>query len=218
MDRDNHEVLVEKGMPSVFAFVARQPDGHEVTIDMSTQGGFGDFAFTVRDGGDVKHFFAYWTSESSIFTDIMSRLRQRPDEKLVSDVAHIRDALVDLVAQGYTATDQGEGKMSIWAIERAMAQPTELLRHYRMYSGGDDVLAVRLDDQDGVCISTERMMDTEVRCDEVVIPEDDLWRFAAGMIARSYSDDGRSYTQLTRFSTAQYERALAVCLGEAHEN
>ena len=179
---------------------------------MSTHGGFGDFAFTVRDGGDAKQVFVYWTSESSIFTDIMSRLKHRSDEQFVGDMAHIHDALVDLTERGYTATSQGEGKMSAWMVESALAQPIEQPRQYRMYSGGDDLLTIQLDDADGVRITTERMMDEGVRYDEIIIPEDELWRFAAGMIARSYSDDGSSYTQLTRFSTVQYERALAACL------
>lgn len=93
-----------------------------------------------------------------------------------------------------------------------LAKPSDEPRRYQMFSGGDDMLVVDTSRADGIHIASDRDMDGMREYVEFVIQDDELWRFAAGMIARSYSDDGQPYTQLTRFPTSQYDRALKICL------
>lgn len=210
--RYEHEVSMEHELPQALGFTVTQPDGRNVYVDMSVHGGFGDFAFTASDENDTTRFFAYWTSESSIFIDIMKRLRSRAREQLVEDVARMHSVLAEMTMRGYTPTREGEGRMDEWTINWLLAKPSGEPQRYPMFSGGDDMLVVDATHEDGMHIASDRDMDGQREYTEVVIPDDELWRFAAGMIARSYSDDGRSYTQLTRFATSQYDNALTACL------
>ena len=209
----SYEHSPEHELPPAFVFTLRQPDGREATIDMSTPGGFGDFAFTATVDETRDHFFAYWTAESSIFLDAMKRLKSHSHDEFVKDITHIQSALADMETSGYTPTDEGQGKISEWTVRQRLADSLDSHR-YDMFSGGDDALVVNTLLGDGLHIASERNMDGEHVHKEIVIPDSDLWRFVAGMIARSHSDNGSSYTQLTRFSTKQYMGALEMCLAD----
>ena len=212
--RFEHGIDHEPVVPKALRFSIRQPDGTAVDVDMSAPGGFGDFAFVAVSSDEVKRFLAYWTSESSIFIDIMKRLKRRPMEALAEDIANIHASLDSLLQYGYTPTTEGEGKMDEWVVQYQLAQPDGEPKRYHMFGGGEDVMVVDDTHEDGLHLATDRDMDGEQEYKEIVIPDSELWRFAAGMAARSYSEDGRNYPQLTRFSTAQYDQAFRACLYE----
>lgn len=201
-------------IPEALQFTTRQPGGDEIVVDMSTIGGFGDFAFEASSAGEIKRFWAYWTAESAIFIDIMRRLKDQPRDKFVEDMESVQIVLAGLVERGYTPTTEGEGKMNPWMMQWHLSQPHDEPHRYQMFSGGNDSLVVDTGQADGIHLGTDRDMDGEREYKEIIIPNEDIWRFAAGMMARSYDKHGQSYCQLTRFATSQYDQALATCLAD----
>ena len=200
-----HELEEKPKLPEVFTFELSQPDDSKVAIDLSAYGERGDLAFTA----DGEYFSAYWTSESAILVDLLQRMRST--KNLPESVAQIHTAIKELTDSNYSRTTQSEGKIDTRTVELLLAEGTENPRSYRMFQSGDDMLIIDIARDDGVHITSEREWDEgERRRKEFVIPDDELWRFVAGMMARSYSDDGREYPELTRYATSQYDNALRL--------
>lgn len=210
----HHEQGYDKTLvPEVLQFTTRQPDGHEVFVDMSTPGGFGDFAFEARDDRGVTQFLAYWTEERAIFIDIMKRLMQQPQAEFTQSIERIQSLLNELTNAGYTPTTEGEGTMPATEVRWLLSRTTNEPQRYQRYSEGDDSLIVDISQADGIHFVSERGIDARRGRKEITIPNTDIWRFAAGMIARSYIEDG-GYISLTRFATTQYDVALETCLND----
>lgn len=196
---------------TVFNFELPQPDGSVASIDFSRHGELGDLAFTVNK----EYYTSYWTSENRIFIGLLQRMSAA--KNVVESAEYIAQAKKELIDAGYTATTKGQGKMDAWMLGQLAEANNKRLQTYPMFSGGDATLIVDSTKQGGVRIAYDRAWDDERRCGEVFIPDDELWRFAAGMMARSYSDRGQDYSQLTRYPTSQYDHALAAWLASIEE-
>ena len=210
----NREILHEHEMRphDALQFTVTQPDGSEVVFAMDIDGGFGDFAFDVTSNGHTEHFISYWTNESSIFIDVMQRLLARPADALTEDITRLHTALAMLEQDEYRPTTEGEGKIDTWTLQYQLQRGIEQPARYSMFSGGDDVVVVDATQSDGLHLAIDRDNDGDRIVHEVIVPDEALWCFATGMIARSYSNEFRSYPQLTRIPTLQYMNALQLLL------
>lgn len=198
--------------PDVFVFELPQADGSIVKIDLSIWGEFGDLAFFANK----EYFSAYWTAESTIFVDLLQRLSSRPAEELPRIKELIERHLIQLSEDGYGPTTEGEGIISEDTVRMLTKEPVESSRVYPMFGGGDATLAIDISQDDGVHMTSNRAWDDGMRkIYEFVIPDSELWRFVAGMVARSFSKDGEKRPALTRYATTEFNNALRVCLPES---
>ena len=180
-----------------------QPDGTASVIDLSAPGAYQDFAFeAVHDDGRCDRFAAYHTGERAIFIDVLTRLATgRPADAVLADIARVR-AEVATTAADLSPTSSQSTFRGVWpSVPRSPA-----VRFSNNYSTDGRSRGVGLTvagDKYGLRFSERRGRERGLK---IVIPADQLWRFAAGMIWRSY--EGRSSTPLSRVSTDEYWDAL----------
>lgn len=183
----------------------RQPGGHSVTVDLSTLGTFGDFAFTVRSSRGTVRFSAYHTGETAIFVDALTRyLSELTLEQRQASLCAIREEL-DRITAGRTMTERGEDKFTTLQLDMLgrPVDPTEsTFRTYRTSGGSDLVLTSTADALDIALVSD----DGEVR--SFSWPVETLWQLLAGMVWRSYAEPGDDFSLLSRIPTAEYLAAL----------
>lgn len=190
-------------------FLIEQPGGQPIELDLSTAGQFGDFAFTATDPatGDVTFYDAYHTGERFIFLDVLHRIaHQRPTQDVLDDLVRVRADLAERT-DGLNPTSRSEHDFTDllprW-LATLNSEPTD--RPYTASSDRLDNLTLTPTD-DGLTITRRRGDTPRPRDPAVHIPTGELWRFAAGMIWRSY-EQRRDAPFLTRASTTAYQSAL----------
>lgn len=191
-------------------FVAIQEDGSAVEVDLSRPGTYGDFAFTVHRAGARRpeHFYAYHTGEAAIFCAVLATLAARqPAAAALADIERIRRE-VTARAQVLDVTTQSEN-----TFDGVLANLEVLVREkktgdactHAANAAGSDTLVVT-PTPIGLTLVLRRETEGETSERSMTVLTGDLWRFAAGMVWRSYSSHGSS---LSRLSTTEYECALA---------
>lgn len=158
------------------------------------------------------YFFAYHTGETSIFLTIVHALPWlRGPADALADLERVRQDVGERT-EGMFATTESENTFDRLLPTLARRLGTEpQTAEFQADEIGSVLLALapteqglRVDLNDVTAHQTMR---------SVTIPTDDLWRFAAGMIWRSYADRPDTYPQLTRLSTAAYEQAVTALRG-----
>lgn len=196
-------------MSELPVFVLDQPSRRQLQLDLSAGSMHGDFAFTATNlaTGRVTHYDAYHTGEALIFLDVLHRLAYtRPARDVLDDVARTR-ADVNERTEGLTPTSQAEHDFDRLLPRWLATLNTEPTPHtYDASTDNRHNLALTPTD-DGIAISWQRGDTPRPRDPTIHIPTPELWRFAAGMIWRSY-DTGRTAPFLTRISTLAYDTAI----------
>lgn len=197
------------GMSASPVFTLELPSRRRVQIDLSVATMHSDFAFTATDPvtGRVTRFDAHHSGERFLFLHVLHRIAyDRPVEVVLADVARIRDDLAERTS-GLTATSQSENNfedtLPPWTATLA-TEPT--IASFAASFDRAHVLLLTPTDG-GLTISWQRGNTPRPRDPKIDVPTNELWRFAAGMMWRSY-DDGRDYPMLTRINTSAYNSAL----------
>ncbi|NYG59349.1 hypothetical protein BJ980_002272 [Nocardioides daedukensis] len=189
-------------------FDVPQPDGTSVTLDFTTPGPFGDFAFTAHipaaDGTvEERVYGAYHTEEAAIFVEILQHWARvsTPDDILAGlDRA---DRALRILTADVEATTHSQNNFDNYlntGIEPLAAMnflPDD--HEHSDESGGTIVLAPHGTDLEWISHRDPRTTFT--------LPPSHLWVFVAGMIWRTYDHDS---IPLSRLNTAAYETACAT--------
>lgn len=189
-------------------FAVPQSEGTSVTLDFTTPGPFGDFAFAARipsADGTVRErvYGAYHTDEAAIFVEILQHWAR---------VAHTGDILAGLdraevvlrfLTDGLGPTTQSQNDFD------------DLLRH------GIEPLAVmnflptdheHVDERGHAIVLSPRGPDIRWisrhnQRTTFSVPPSHLWVFVTGMMWRTYESDS---IPLSRLNTAAYESAITT--------
>lgn len=198
-------------------FVLDQPSRRQLQLDLSTGSMHGDFAFTATylATGRVTRYDAYHTGERMIFLDILHRIAHAgPADDVLDDIARVRSD-VSHRTDGLTPTSKSEhnfdGMLPRW-LATLNAEPVP---HTYAASTDNRYNLVLTPTDAGLTISWQRGNTPRPRDPTIHIPTPELWRFAAGMIWRSY-DTGRTAPFLTRISTLAYDTALEAFESAVH--
>lgn len=189
-------------------FEIPQHDGTRVTLDFTTPGPFGDFAFTARipeAGGTVRErvYGAYHTDEAAIVVEILQHWARvaHPDDVLAGldrAAAVLRFLTDDL--EPTTRSQNDFDDLLRRGIEHFATTDFAPANHEHSDERGDViVLAPRGTDLNWI---SRRDPSTTF-----AVPASHPWVFVTGMMWRTYDHDG---LPLTRLSTAAYETALAT--------
>lgn len=195
-------------------FVVPQPDGISVTLDFTTPGPFGDFAFTARipePGGAVRErvYGAYHTEEAAIFVEILQHWARvaEPDDILAG--LERADAVLRFLTDDLAPTARSQNDFSGLlhrGIEPLVAMNFLPADHdYSDERGDVIVLSPRGTD---LVWRSQRYPRTAFS-----VPPSHLWVFVTGMMWRSYDHDG---LPLSRLNTAAYETAVATFRRATH--
>lgn len=204
-------------MSELPVFVLDQPSRRQLQLDLSAGSMHGDFALTATNlaTGRVTHYDAYHTGEALIFLDVLQHLAYtRPARDVLADIARIRTD-VNERTDGLAPTTEAEHNfdrlLPRW-LATLTARPTP--HTYDASSDRRHNLALTPTEA-GLGISWQRGDTPRPRDPTIHIPTPELWRFAAGMIWRSY-DTGRTAPFLTRISTRAYDTALEAFESAVH--
>lgn len=189
-------------------FAVPQSDGTSVTLDFTTMGPFGDFAFTARiPGADGKVreriYGAHHTEEPALFVEILQHWARvaHPDDILAGlDRA---DAILRLLTDGLEPTTRSENSFND-LLGRGIEPLTEMnflpTDHEHNDERGDTiVLSPRGADLRWISQRSPGMA--------FAVPPSHLWVFVTGMTWRTYDSDS---IPLTRLNTVAYETAIAA--------
>lgn len=189
-------------------FVVPQPDGTSVTLDFTTPGPFGDFAFTTRipePGGTVRErvYGAYHTEEAAIFVEILQHWARvaEPDDILAGlerAAAVLRFLTNDLEPTARSQNDFSD--LLHRGIEPLRAMNFLPADHDHSDERGDTIaLSPR-----GPDLVWRSQRDPRTAFS---VPPSHLWVFVTGMMWRSYDHDS---LPVSRLNTAAYETAVAT--------
>lgn len=189
-------------------FVVPQPDGTSVTLDFTTPGPFGDFAFTTRipePGGTVRErvYGAYHTEEAAIFVEILQHWSRvgEPDDILAG--LERADAVLRFLADDLAPTTRSENDfcgLLRRGVESLAAMHFLPADHEHSDERGDSiVLSPRRTD---LVWKSQRDPGTAFS-----VPPSHLWVFVTGMMWRTYDHAG---LPLSRLNTTAYETAIAT--------
>ena len=188
-------------------FVVPQADGISVTLDFTTPGPFGDFAFTAlipEADGTVRErvYRAYHTEEAAIFVEILQHWARvaEPDDILAGlDRA---DAVLRFLTDDLAPTARSENDFSDLlrrGIEPLAAMNFQPADHEHSDERGETiVLSQRGND---LVWRSQRGPRTVFS-----VPPSHLWVFVTGMMWRTYVRDS---IPLSRLNTVAYQSALA---------
>jgi hypothetical protein len=189
-------------------FAVPQSDGTIVTLDFTTPGPFGDFAFTARmTGADgtlrERIYGAYHTDEAAIFVEILqhwARVAHPGDILAGLDRADaVRRFLTDLL-EPTTQSENDFGDLLRRGIE-PLAVMNFLPTDHEHSDERGDTIALSPRGSDLVWISPHTPRTT------FSVPPSHLWVFVTGMMWRTYDSGG---LPLSRLNTAAYETAIAT--------
>jgi hypothetical protein len=189
-------------------FVVTQADGVDVTLDFTTPGPFGDFAFTAgipQPDGTVRErvYGAYHTDESAIFVEILQHWARvaEPDDILAG--LERADAVLRFLIDHLAPTTRSENDFAD-LLERSI-EPLAVMNllpvdhEHSDESGENIVLSPRGTDLGWISCRRPRTTFT--------VPPSYLWVFVTGMMWRTYDHDG---LPLSRLNTAAYEGAVGT--------
>lgn len=188
-------------------FEVPQPDGAVVTLDFTTVGPFGDFAFTARvpapDGTLTERIYgAYHTQEPLIFVQILQHwARVAEPADILTGLEHADGALGDLT-EGLEPTAQSENDFRL--LLRGYVEPLAVVdflptdHEHTDEGGGRIVLSPRGNDLAWISQRRPRAAFT--------LPPSQLWTVVVGMMWRTYGGS----LPLSRLNTAAYEVAIAT--------
>jgi hypothetical protein len=182
-------------------FDTTQPDGTVSVIDLSTPGAYQDFAFEAAHAdGRRDRFAAYHTGERAIFIDVLTRLAAgRPVDTVLADIVRIR-VEVATRSDGLSPTSSQPRFRPMWPP--LPAEPTLPFSNSYTIDGRSRRVGLTVaGDKYGLRFSERCGRERGLK---VVIAAGELWRFAAGMMWRSY--EGRAL--LSRVCTDEYQDAL----------
>lgn len=187
-------------------FDAVQPDGHTVRLDVSAGGDMGDFAMRATRPGTAQpeYYYAYWTAERSIFVQLVRLWQSHRQELLHEDIARIRDLLASIESVA-VATEVGEGKFGNIDIYSNDENGTKC---YPMHGDGIEMLCIA-QTANGAYIYTDDR--------GITVSYSQLWHLIAGMIGRSYNEEGDTFPRRTRYPTSRYLEAFRTLLDLSKE-
>lgn len=205
VDGPDAQVEPPKELP---IFAVPQSDRTSVTLDFTTPGPFGDFAFTARipgADGTVRErvYGAYHTDEAAIFVEILQHWARvaQPDDILAGlDRA---DAVLRFLTDGLEPTARSENNFG--DLLRRSIEPLAVMnflptaQEHSDERGGTIALSPRGSDLVWISPHTPRTTFS--------VPPSHLWVFVTGMMWRTYENDG---IPLSRLNTAAYESAIAT--------
>ena len=189
-------------------FVVPQPDGITITLDFTTPGPFGDFAFVARipePDGTVRErvYGACHTDEAAIFVEILQHWARvaEPDDILAGlDRANaVLRFLTDDLAP--TARSENDFADLLHRGIEPLASMNFLPADDEHSDERGDTIALSPRGTDLVWIS-QRSPRTAFS-----VPPSHLWVVVTGMMWRTYDHDG---LPLSRLNTAAYETATAT--------
>lgn len=200
----------EQSPEELAKFEFRQPDGSNVMLDFSAPGMMGDFAFTNEDASkDQQGYWVYHTGTQALFNYFTAAMIQQNNaleqfEKLCNKL--------DTYSATMTATTESESSFGEYALDELSQRMNRPLEQMELNASGygESALWVTPQDSATICEMDRDWDDGERLQYGVSIPHDQAWQFLAGMIWRSYSEDGRSWPQNSRHATSEFERALDV--------
>ncbi len=189
-------------------FVVPQPDGVDVTLDFTTPGPFGDFAFTARipePGCPIRErvYGAYHTDESAIFVEILQHWARVAETDDILTGLERADAVLRFLTDGLAPTTLSENYFADLlhrGLEPLAAMNFLPVDHEHSDESGENVvLSPRGTDLGWISCRRPRTTFT--------VPPSYLWVFVTGMMWRTYDHDG---LPLSRLNTAAYETAIAT--------
>ncbi len=189
-------------------FVVPQADGVDVTLDFTTPGPFGDFAFTAgipQPDGTVgeRIYGAYHTDESAIFVEILQHWARVAEPDDIFAGLERADAVLRFLIDHLAPTTRSENDFAD-LLERSI-EPLAVMNllpvdhEHSDESGENIVLSPRGTDLGWISCRRPRTTFT--------VPPNYLWVFVTGMMWRTYDHDG---LPLSRLNTAAYETAVAT--------
>lgn len=189
-------------------FEVPQPDGAVVTLDFTTVGPFGDFAFTARvptaDGTVRERIYgAYHTQEPLIFVQILQHWARLAEPAGILTGLEHADAVLGDLTEGLEPTAQSENDFR--SLLPRYVEPLAVMdllpadHEHADEGGGRIVLSPRRTDLRWISQRRPRTTFT--------VPPSQLWTFVVGMMWRTYNGDR---LPLSRLNTATYEIAIAT--------
>lgn len=195
-------------------FEVPQRAGAAVTLDFTTVGSFGDFAFTASvpaaDGTIRERIYgAYHTQEPLIFVQILQHwARVAEPADILTGLEHA-DVVLGCLTEGLEPTAQSENDFR--SLLRRYVEPLAAMdflptdHEHSEEGGGRIVLSPRRTDL--AWISKRRPRTT------FTVPPSQLWTFVVGMMWRTYNGDR---LPLSRLNTATYKIAIATLRQAIH--
>ena len=100
-------------------FTVTQPTGSPVTLDFTTPGPFGDFAFTGRFADSTAHTFGtYHTAEHQLFIDVLRCwTAQRPGDEVAATLRTSRMQLAAMTTR-LQPTTRSENRFERWDLDQ----------------------------------------------------------------------------------------------------
>lgn len=188
-------------------FTVPQSDGTNLTLDFTTPGPFGDFAFTARipnSAGTVieRIYSAHHTDEPAIFVAILQHWARaaHPDDILAGlDRA---EAVLRFLTDGLQATTQSENDFHehLRHIEALAAKEVLPVHSEHSHEAGEDIALATTDS--GLSWTSRRTPPMTF-----VVPASHLWALVTGMMWRTYDHDS---IPLSRLNTGAYEEAISA--------
>lgn len=189
-------------------FFVPQAAGVDVTLDFTTPGPFGDFAFTAgipQPDGTIRErvYGAYHTDEAAIFVEILQHWARaaEPDDILAG--LERADAVLRFLTDRLAPTTRSENDFA--DLLRRSIEPLAVMNslpvdHEHSDESGDTiVLSTRGTD---LAWLSRRSPSTTF-----TVPYRHLWVFVTGMMWRTYDHDE---LPLSRLNTTAYETAIAT--------
>lgn len=189
-------------------FFVPQAEGVDVTLDFTTPGPFGDFAFTAgipQPDGTVRErvYGAYHTDEAAIFVGILQHWARVAEPDDIFAGLERAGAVLRFLTDHLAPTTRSESDFADLlrrGLEPLAAMNFLAVDHEHSDESGDTVvLSPRGTDLVWISCQSPRTTFT--------VPPDYLWVFVTGMMWRTYDHDG---LPLSRLNTTAYETAIAT--------
>ena len=189
-------------------FVVPQPDGINVTLDFTTPGPFGDFAFTARipePDGTVRErvYGAYHPEEAAIFVEILQHWARVAEPDDILSGLDRADAVLRFLTDDLEPTARSQNDFSdlLHRGIEPLGAMTFLPADHEHSDERGDIIALSPRGTDLVWISRHTPRTT------FTVPPSHLWVFVTGMMWRTYDHNS---LPLSRLNTAAYEAAIAI--------
>ncbi len=189
-------------------FFVPQADGVDATLDFTTPGPFGDFAFTAgipQPDGTVRErvYGAYHTDEPAVFVEILQHWARvaEPDDILAG--LERAEAVLRFLTDNLASTTRSQNDFA--DLLRRSTEPMAVMNflpvdHEHSDERGD-VIVLSARGTDLAWLSRRSP------CTTVTVPPSHLWVFVTGMMWRTYDHDG---LPLSRLNTTAYQIAVAT--------
>jgi hypothetical protein len=189
-------------------FFVPQADRVDVTLDFTTPGPFGDFAFTAgipQPDGTVRGrvYGAYHTDEPAVFVEILQHWARVAEPDNILAGLERAEAVLRFLTDRLAPTTRSQNDFA--DLLRRSIEPMAVMNFlpvdHEHSDERDDVIVLSARGTDLAWISRRNPRTT------FTVPPSHLWVFVTGMMWRTYDHDG---VPLSRLNTTAYETAIAT--------